>query len=414
MINVGLDVAILGEGFYQKKSRTGIYRVVENLSQELISHPEVQLHLASPTYFQDTLRHFRESDFGRELFFLHSEKDLNIAKWQNFLFKIFNDSSIPQKVLRKLIFSLLGNKSVFLLQKMEEINIYHSLFYGFPDEILTNKKIKKILTVHDIIPIIRPEFFGKNITEMSKKTIAAIPDDAFVACISTSTKNDFCNYSGIDESRVFVQYLAASPIIFYPEKNIEINQQVLLKYQIPINQPYILGLSTLEPRKNIQQLVKAFSQLVKTKQVEDLNLVLVGTKGWNYGDIFQELSDSGLQHRVFITGFVDDIDLSSIYSSAQCFVYLSHYEGFGLPVLEAMQCGIPVICSNNSSLPEVVGDAGILVDASDLEQIVQAIYDVYSDTNTCKTMKEKSLLRASLFSWSSFANDTLQMYKNIV
>lgn len=414
MLKVGLDAVILGEGFYQQKSKTGVYRVIENLSQQLMCHPDVQLHLASPAYLQDTLRHFQESDFGKELFFLHSEKDLNIAKWQNFLFKIFNDSSIPQKVVRRLVFSLLGNKSVLSSPKINEIAIYHSLFYSFPDEILNNKKLKKILTVHDIIPIIHPEFFGKNVSGMLQKTISAIPDDAFVACVSESTKSDFCNYSGIDESRVFVQYLAASPTIFYPENNVEKKRQVLLKYHIPVDQPYVLGLSTLEPRKNIQQLIRAFSHLVKTKKVDDLNLVLVGTKGWNYDDIFQQLADSGLQNRVFITGFVDDIDLSSIYSSAHCFVYLSHYEGFGLPVLEAMQCGVPVICSDNSSLPEVVGEAGILVNASDLEQIVQAIYNLYSDFIIYKAMKEKSLLRASHFSWFTFTNDTLQMYRGIL
>ena len=185
-------------------------------------------------------------------------------------------------------------------------------------------------------------------------------------------------------------------------------QSLKKKYGIP-DAPYILSLCTLEPRKNIDQIIRAFAKLVNESQIQELNLVLVGPKGWMFDKIFDAIAtNTTVKNKIFITGFIPDEDLASIYSEAMMFVYPSFYEGFGLPPLEAMQCGTPVITSNVSSLPEVVGDAGIMVSPRDLDELCQAMLTVYKNPSLRQEMSEKSLHRASKFSWSRCALETAE------
>jgi glycosyltransferase involved in cell wall biosynthesis len=144
-------------------------------------------------------------------------------------------------------------------------------------------------------------------------------------------------------------------------------------------------------------------------------MVLVGTKGWMFDKIFNELDASAdIRDRIIITGFVHDSDLAAIYSDAAMFVYPSFYEGFGLPPLEAMKCGVPVISSNTSSLPEVVGDAGIMVAPTDLTALTQAMLSVYNDNALQQQMRAKSLERAAKFSWERCAHETVTAYKRSI
>jgi glycosyltransferase involved in cell wall biosynthesis len=223
-----------------------------------------------------------------------------------------------------------------------------------------------------------------------------------------------CNYlPNLDPSKIQVTHLAASDL-FYPCSNIEKSSEVRSKYSIP-DIPYILSLSTLEPRKNIVHTIRCFLNLIQQEKLSNLTLVLAGTKGWNYDSIFAEISDnSSLKDRVILTGFVADEDLASLYSSALAFVYPSFYEGFGLPPLEAMQCGVPVITSNTSSLPEVVGEAGIMLDPQDSDGLSQSILNLYSQPALRDTMAQQSLSQAQKFSWENCAKQTVAAYKSAI
>lgn len=173
-----------------------------------------------------------------------------------------------------------------------------------------------------------------------------------------------------------------------------------------------MGLSTLEPRKNNQRLIKCYYQLLLEKSLEDIYLVLVGSKGWLYDEIFETVNSyPELKNKVIFTGYVDDEDLSSIYSGATLFVYPSLYEGFGLPPLEAMQCGVPVITSNTSSLPEVVGDAGIMINPKDEDALCQAILNLLNNSDLQKELSEKGLERAKIFNWEKCARETVEIYQ---
>jgi glycosyltransferase involved in cell wall biosynthesis len=210
---------------------------------------------------------------------------------------------------------------------------------------------------------------------------------------------------------VFVIPLAADPEVFHPVADPEPMRRVRRRYGLPEG-PYLLSLNTLEPRKNIEHTVRAFTTLVREQGVPGLNLVLVGAKGWKYEGIMKALEGAGeARGRVVLAGFVADEDLAPLYSGATAFVYPSLYEGFGLPPLEAMQCGTPVITSNTSSLPEVVGDAAIMVDPRDADALCAAMLKVYGDGSLREQMRARSLARAGLFSWERFTRQTLDAYR---
>jgi glycosyltransferase involved in cell wall biosynthesis len=220
-----------------------------------------------------------------------------------------------------------------------------------------------------------------------------------------------CDHKKIDPSRVFVSYLAADENVFYPAKDSSRKSDVFQRYNIP-DSPYMLGLSTLEPRKNIAHTIRSFLDFIEQEKVRDLKLVLVGAKGWSYQEIFDALGGKpSLADKVVFTGYVDDEDLAIIYSNALAFIYMSLYEGFGLPPLEAMNCGIPVITSNTSSLPEVVGDAGIMLMPDDRDQLSQCLLQVYSNDNLREEMSRKSLERSRLFTWKRSCETLIDAYK---
>jgi glycosyltransferase involved in cell wall biosynthesis len=173
--------------------------------------------------------------------------------------------------------------------------------------------------------------------------------------------------------------------------------------------PFILSVGTIQPRKNYKRLVQAFAQIDKS-----FSLVIIGSKGWYYDEIFAEVAKHGLEKRVCFPGFVADADLPALYSAASLFVYPSLYEGFGLPVLEAMACGTPVIASNQSSLPEVVGEAGLLVDPYDVAALATAMSQVLSDTNLQKQLAKAGQEQAKKFTWEGMATKLLELYQQIL
>jgi glycosyltransferase involved in cell wall biosynthesis len=213
--------------------------------------------------------------------------------------------------------------------------------------------------------------------------------------------------------RVFVTPLAAADS-FYRIIDKTILNDCRKLYRIPEGD-YFLTLAELQPRKNLARLIQAFVRFLSISKRKDVYLVLVGTSGWKYDEIFKTIDRfSDYQDRVIFTGYVPDEDLAAIYSGAQLFVYPSLYEGFGLPPLEAMQCGVPVIASNRTSLPEVIGDAGLLLDPLNIDDWCQAMLSLSQDESQRQNMQKKGLERARQFSWSKCAEDTVNIYKTIL
>jgi glycosyltransferase involved in cell wall biosynthesis len=189
------------------------------------------------------------------------------------------------------------------------------------------------------------------------------------------------------------------------------------RYGIP--ETYLLYVGTLHPRKNLVRLVQAFALLFQSpisssqSSMPNLHLVLAGQKGWLYEDLFAEIRRLGLEERVRLTGYVPDADLPPLLSGAVAFVYPSLHEGFGLPVLEAMSCGTPVVCSSTSSLPEVAGDAALLVDPLDVEAWAQSLHQVAADQELRRSLVERGHLQIQRFSWQRCASETLQVFEEL-
>ena len=422
-INILYEISNLGLGGYDLKARTGIFRVIENIIEEIHNFSCLEVHFTSCMSLHEAIL----TDY-----YLNKErknwKSQNIKLWNLIFGSIYlkilknihsnKSRSLLNRIARKVQTKFLNViQSIAITKKVDkEFKIYHSFFFPLPNLSKYGITVKqRIITVYDLIPVLMPQFFTEGMQDFFLREL--IPSikihQDWVICISHSTKKDFCKLTGMPEERVFVTHLGASNN-FYKESNTDKIQAALDKYKIPQGR-YILGLSTLEPRKNTAHLIRCFFKILFENRYDDVYLVLAGSKGWLYEEIFQVAdSHSSLKDKVIFTGFIDDKDLSSIYSEASFFVYPSLYEGFGLPPLEAMQCGVPVITSNNSSLPEVVGDAGIMVDATDESQLCQAMTKLLNDPNLCQQLSKQALQQSQNFSWEKCAQETIAIYQHIL
>lgn len=410
-----LDVSLLGQGFYYPKARTGIFRVVENLATLLpeISQ-ELSLYYADTLDLPATLRYFEENITLQNIKFANNDSQVSKARFDNSLLSMFALNSIPQKIIKRILYRLHSHDAVFQASLLDSSSVYHSPYFPIPEQVQNKKKLSKLITIHDLIPIKYPQYFENQTENVVHKIVKSIQKDNFAVCVSEATKIDLLEITGMAEEQVFVSPLAASSSLFYPVFNQEVINQTLAKYAISTSKPYFLSISTLEPRKNIDTVIKSFVELVAQEKIEELQLVLVGTKGWDFDKIFQAINVSpSLKDRIIVTGYVPDEDLAPLYSGALGFVYMSFCEGFGLPPLEAMQCGTPIISSNTTSLPEVIGDAGILLAPNDRSSISQAMIDLYRNAELRTSLKSKSILRAGLFSWQKYVNENYQIYQKI-
>jgi len=276
-----------------------------------------------------------------------------------------------------------------------------------------NTQNQLIITVHDLTHLHLPEYHTQqNISNADEGMKFAIDRHAHLIAVSQATKSDILNNTSIPESKVHRIYEAADRKKFNFKNMDEDCRKVREKYLIGHTTPYIICLSTLEPRKNLLNTIRAYVLLRQENPGISLKLVIAGKKGWDTDHIFS-LAKEHSDHVLF-TGFVDDDDLAYLYSRAVAMSYVSFYEGFGLPPLEAMCCGTPVIYGNNSSLIEVVGDGGLPADPYDVNDIKIQFERIFYDTGL-RDRKARAALKQSLkFSWRDTALETLRLYKRII
>jgi len=297
----------------------------------------------------------------------------------------------------------------FLGRSMDRFFAGVGLFHATEHLLPRFSSVRTVFTLHDLIFLFHPETHKPLnrwfLTLMMPRFLRAA--DAIIA-VSECTKRDAIRFYGIPEEKITVIYEGVSP--HFRPASPEAVRAVREKYSLP--EHFILYVGTIEPRKNLTALLEAFTNLQSA--ICNLHLVFVGKKGWLYEGFFRRLRELGLEDRVLFTGYVPDEDLPAIYSAADLFVFPSLYEGFGLPVLEAMACGTPVVCSNTSSLPEVAGDAALLVDPTDMRALAGAMKRALTDEEKRKEMREKGLRRAAKFSWEKAATMTLKVYQDVL
>jgi len=270
-----------------------------------------------------------------------------------------------------------------------------------------NKNI--ILTIHDLA---FKRFLEFNFEWFIKKYTRDVRRNAYISkkiiADSKSTKNDIVKFFKIDPRKIDVVYLAADRIFKTLASN-RIDKNILKKYKI--DKKYILSVGTIEPRKNIMTLIKVFNRLKQKSAGFDYKLIIAGRTGWKSEATYTERDMSPYREDILFIGRVPDSDLVQIYNQAELFVYPSLFEGFGLPPLEAMSCGLPVIAFNNSSLKEVIGDSGILIPPEDDAELEKQILYVLENKKIKSKLKKKSILKSYQFSWTETAGKTLDIYR---
>jgi glycosyltransferase involved in cell wall biosynthesis len=275
-----------------------------------------------------------------------------------------------------------------------------------PDSRLLNIGRTRTVTVHDVFSLISDEWADEKFRRKKAARYAQIAKKAhLIICDSKSTADDFARLFPGSAGRLRVVPLGVNPR-FKPQPPQEC-EKVLER--LGIRRPFILHVGNIANRKNLFRLVLAFELLASSRP--ELHLVLAGRLSYRHEEVLEKISLSGAGDRIHIPGYVSMEDLPYLYSGAAAFVFPSLYEGFGLPALEAMACGIPVVASDRSSLPEVVGDTGILVNPEKEDEIAQAIDKLLSDTELHGKLSEAGINRAKEFTWERTARETLAVYR---
>ena len=320
----------------------------------------------------------------------------------------------------EIVRSRFSNRSIFLSSllfnypKLDDLVGGVEVFFS-PHFLIAplNSHCRRVMTFHDLSYLRFKEFFSlrrdlwhKFQLRSFKKT--DLPDK--IIAVSDSTKNDLIDKYNIEPHRVEKIYSGISPNVWTPDVQRTsgvVNELESFRRKNNLPEKFILFLGKLEPRKNIPTLIKAFDHLKDSSDFQDLHLVIVGAKGWLFKDIFREAEMSSHKNKIIFKDHVNDEEKKFYYSLASVFVYTSFFEGFGFPPLEAMACGTPVVVSNNSSLPEVVSDAGILVDPYNAVDISSAIKVVTEDSNLRNTLIKRGHERVKMFDWKKCSEQTV-------
>jgi glycosyltransferase involved in cell wall biosynthesis len=267
-----------------------------------------------------------------------------------------------------------------------------------------------VVTIHDLSFEHLPETFNRRSRAQLRLTVRRTARKAAqILTLSEFSRRDIIGTYGIDSNRVSVTPPAAARQ-FAPVTNATELRRIRTSYGI--QRDYILALGSIQPRKNLVRLINAYTALRRVRPETELpQLVLAGKRGWLEAETIRAAEQSDARRDILLIGYVPDSDLPALYGSALCFAYPSYYEGFGLPVLEAMQCGTPVIAGNRTSLPEVIGSAGVLVDPFDESAIAHGLLELIERPDLRDQLRIKGLARAAQFDWTTTARLTLQAYE---
>lgn len=354
-------------------------------------------------YVKELIKNLAKIDSSSTYFLINSYRhkvdDILNSKHDNF-------KTIAFPLPRRLLYVLWLEFGIPRIESFTgKIDILHT-----PCPTIPGCKAKLVVTIHDLSFLKFREIFSNWSHYYQKRSLQICSSKATaIIAVSTATKNDILKYTGISEERIVVIHEGVNSH-FHPITEQALIKKTRDKYQL--SSPYILFVGTLEPRKNIHRLIEAFSELIYNG-IRNYQLVIAGKRGWFYKDIFKKVVELKLQEYIEFIDSPPDEDIPILMSGASLFVYPSLYEGFGLPPLEAMACGIPVVTSNVSSLPEVVGDAAILVNPMNTKELAEGMNVGLNDKTFRQHLIEKGIKRARLFSWEAMAKKTLSLYKNL-
>jgi glycosyltransferase involved in cell wall biosynthesis len=379
-MTIGIDIRVLMDAQY-----SGVGEYTYNLVQAILAEDKVNDYVLFYNSAHDVSARLPKFDYpnvrliGKTI----PNKLLNYG-----LFKIANQPKLDK---------WLGvNLDVFLMP--------HLNFIAWPNA-------KNILTVHDLSFLRYQEFFSmrKNFWHRAINSKKLIKDAGQIVAISESTKRDIMELAGVDEDKIKVIYSGVAPMFKLLTQNDSTLIQVKNKYQLPDR--FILSLGNIEPRKNLVGLIEGYNKLRQDyAELSDVALVLAGGDGWKVKGVYRAAKSSPYTKDIKFLNYIEAEEKPAIYSLAGVLAFPSFYEGFGFPPLEAMACGTPVVASFASSIPEVVGEAGILIDPYDTAQISEALAQVLLDKNLADRLSQAGLIRAKNFNWQTTAKQYLEIF----
>ncbi|WP_213952838.1 glycosyltransferase family 1 protein [Variovorax sp. dw_954] len=381
------------DAFVLRFPRTGIVNVVFNILDRLSRDPGCDLTILLQDY-----------QFARP----------ELAQFaQSLKSKIVEETSLDRKIYRLRRFAMdrgLTAKlplSCQIRRAIDRCDIYHCTdWYYFP----SRKAHKNVITVYDMTTRLFAQHHERtNIVKEARKARNLRDFDKVIA-ISESTRRDVIEYTNVKPENVVTIPLGVDATYEAPHV---INRDDLLDYyRIPRERRYILSVSTIEPRKNVVGLLDAFRLLKQSSQeYDDVLLILIGPMGWGNHELTRHIKDYPYKDQIFFPGYVALADMPSFYRHASCFAYLSFYEGFGIPILEAMKSSCPVVCSNASSMPEVIGDCGELVTPSEPCEAAEALRRILDRTSYADDLRTRGLKRSLTFTWDRCVERLLEIYR---
>ena len=386
-------------------ARSGVYFSALNLLKEFAKRDDIELVLYCKTDDKNKAKKFLKDllkkDFACIFEFVPSKLIIALKRAIEKLPPLISKPFYKANDLRKKLKNKNPQKKPNTQNPNEYNACYLSAAYDLPARFKHDESIIKYAIAYDVMPLIFPQYYKDSVDGWLQTF--KIFNNYF--SISRHTKKDYLKHLEHLKEQNITTALLACDESFKPANNEQINF-AKQKYKIPENKKYIFSLCTLEPRKNLIRTLKTFIEFIKKNNIDDLVFVL----GGGHWEIFikeleKSIDDLGAyKDKILKIGYVDDKDLAPLYSGALFFVYTSQYEGFGLPPLEAMSCGSAVITSDNSSLPEVVGDAGIMIAYDSDEAHIRAYEKYYFDENFRKENAKKGLERSGLFSWQKCAD----------
>jgi glycosyltransferase involved in cell wall biosynthesis len=347
-------------------------------------------------YIRSLLGGFAEVDHRSE--FIAYLSELGAERWIPERFQVRHVSANPYTRLGWELGRLIRTDAPDLIH----VQYTAPLFTGIP----------VVVTVHDVSFLEHPEYFTAARRSQLRLTVGrTVKSAARILTVSEFSRDAILRAYDVDPGKVRAIPNAASPEFRVIGRE---RAQKAIRNLLRFDAPFILSVGDLQPRKNQIGLIEAFSKLLAECPQLNHHLVLTGKSTWFTPKVIEAARSCGFASRIHFTGFVSDEDLLELYNACDCFVFPSFYEGFGLPILEAMACGRAVACSNTSSMPEVADGAGLLFDPHQTGEITRALKDILLDSELRGRMERLGLQRAAAFSWKKSARATLDVYKEVV
>lgn len=402
-LNIVIDASWIADRNFTGQITGGALRVVVEFLNQLKNHPEHNFYLTYQGFLPEdfeNLNSFRTKHLNYPNIHVAAVKFdfLRFKTLRNVFIKSYRYfpiasffCSVPKNILNKT-------------------DIYYSPVDAFPRTIRKNKKLIKFFTALDLIPLIKPDF-SVQFKEYTKKLYNSLPNDTFILAISENTKRDILKYRpDINPDKISITYLGASGSFKHILDKDRIHS-FLEKHSL-LDNGYYLTINAIAKYKNFEFILDNFVEFCHEQGNNDVRLVVVGlSRDGSYKE--QLVRKYGSNNQIIFLHNLSDEDLTLLYNGARAFLYMSHYEGFGLPILEAMQCGTPVICSNSSSIPEVIGEAGLTCDPSDSIAFKMHLKETSSNDTLLEVLREKGLIQSKKFSWEIYSARVIAEFEKV-